>query len=342
MEEGWYRQPLPVVEIKGREEPEKFVLLHGHYDSWDVGVGDNATGDATLLEIARVLWAHRDQLRRSVRIAWWPGHSTGRYAGSTWFADRFAIDLDENCVAQINCDSPGCRWASEFKDISWMSETEAYRQERDPRGHRPGRPWRAAAPRRRLRLQQHRHVELLHAQLDHAGRSARREGLLRGRRLRRQHRLAHRGRHARDRRPGQPGARHQGLSRPPCWASPMPRCCRSTGGRRWPSSAARSTGYQKAAGDRFDFVRRAAAAIDELDRRSPASTLRSRAARVAAAAANDGDHAPRAHPGAGQLHPRGPLPPRPGDAGAAAADARLGERARRVRRTTGSALRRPS
>ena len=34
------------------------------------------------------------KLRRSVRIAWWPGHSTGRYAGSTWFADSFAIDLD--------------------------------------------------------------------------------------------------------------------------------------------------------------------------------------------------------------------------------------------------------
>jgi len=33
-------------------------------------------------------------LRRSVKIAWWPGHSTGRYAGSTWFTDAFALDLD--------------------------------------------------------------------------------------------------------------------------------------------------------------------------------------------------------------------------------------------------------
>jgi N-acetylated-alpha-linked acidic dipeptidase len=128
MEEGWYQQPIPVVEIRGQDEPEKFVLLHGHYDSWDVGVGDNATGDATLLELSRVLWKHRNQLKRSVRIAWWPGHSTGRYAGSTWFADCFALDLDENCIAQVNCDSPGCRWASVFKDISWMSETEGYCQ----------------------------------------------------------------------------------------------------------------------------------------------------------------------------------------------------------------------
>jgi len=128
MEEGWYRQKVPVVEIKGQTEPEKFVLVHGHYDSWDVGVGDNATGDATLLELARVFWKNRKKLKRSVRIAWWPGHSTGRYAGSTWFADAFAIDLDENCVAQVNCDSPGCRWATMFKDISWMPETEAYVQ----------------------------------------------------------------------------------------------------------------------------------------------------------------------------------------------------------------------
>jgi hypothetical protein len=114
------------VEIPGTVEPEKFVLLHGHYDSWDVGVGDNATGDATMLELARVLWQHRGKLRRSVRIAWWPGHSTGRYAGSTWFADAFALDLDENCVAQVNCDSPGCRWATSYHQTTTMSDTAGH------------------------------------------------------------------------------------------------------------------------------------------------------------------------------------------------------------------------
>lgn len=128
MEEGWYKSLVPVVEIPGSEEPEKFVLLHGHYDSWDVGVGDNATGDATMLEIARVLWANKGDLKRTVRIAWWPGHSTGRYAGSSWYADTFALDLDDNCVAQVNCDSPGCRWATEFRDVSWMKEAEVYCQ----------------------------------------------------------------------------------------------------------------------------------------------------------------------------------------------------------------------
>lgn len=126
MEEGWFSSKLPEVFIRGSEEPEKYVLLHGHLDSWDVGVGDNATGDATMLEIARLLWKHRDKLKRSIRICWWPGHSTGRYAGSTWFADNFALDLDRNCVAQVNCDSPGCRWATEFINLSRMSEAESF------------------------------------------------------------------------------------------------------------------------------------------------------------------------------------------------------------------------
>ena len=123
LDEGWFKSKLPVAEIPGQREPEKFVLLHGHYDGWHYGVGDNGTGNAAKLEIARVLWNHRDKLRRSVRIAWWPGHSSGRYAGSSWYADTFAMDLDENCVAHSNCDSPGCRWATAYRDIPMMPET---------------------------------------------------------------------------------------------------------------------------------------------------------------------------------------------------------------------------
>src|SRR5215472_13242992 len=124
MQEGWFKQKIPVVTVPGKDT-DKFALVHGHYDSWEVGVGDNATGDATLMELARVLRKHRDKLQRSVKIAWWPGHSTGRYAGSTWFTDAFALDLDEGCVAQINCDSPGCRWATSYHQTTTMAETRA-------------------------------------------------------------------------------------------------------------------------------------------------------------------------------------------------------------------------
>jgi len=145
LDEGWVKCPLNTVWIEGFEEPEKFVMVHGHLDSWHEGIGDNATGDAALLELARVFTQHRGKLRRSLRVCWWPGHSQGRYAGSTWFADEFARDLTRNCIAQINIDSPGCRNATEYmEDVMWMREADSFCREvirdvtgQDSRGKRP-------------------------------------------------------------------------------------------------------------------------------------------------------------------------------------------------------------
>jgi N-acetylated-alpha-linked acidic dipeptidase len=124
VEIGWREIPVTIAEIRGNVAPDEFVLVHGHLDSWHVGIGDNATGDATLLELARVFHAHRDKLARSLRVAWWSGHSHGRYAGSTWFADTFALDLMESCVSHVNIDSPGCRWATVYEDVMWVAEAE--------------------------------------------------------------------------------------------------------------------------------------------------------------------------------------------------------------------------
>ncbi len=142
----WAKCPIPVAEIKGTEEPEKYILIHGHYDVWHFGVGDNATGNAACLELARVSNQFKDRLFRSVKIAWWPGHSSGRYGGSTWFSDQFALDLAENCIAQINIDSPGCRWATEYDGVMWMSEVDEFCSKviseitgKKPRGIRPMR-----------------------------------------------------------------------------------------------------------------------------------------------------------------------------------------------------------
>ena len=119
----WRPIPILVAEIKGSAIPEEFVLVHGHHDGWHYGAGDNAVGNATLLEMARVFKQHEGELKRSVRFAWWSGHSHGRYAGSTWYADTHALDLAENCVAQVNCDSPGCRWATVYTNVMWTEET---------------------------------------------------------------------------------------------------------------------------------------------------------------------------------------------------------------------------
>lgn len=126
LEKDWMECPIIDILIEGTEEPEKYVLLHGHLDSWHEGIGDNATGDAALLEMARIFHKYRDKLKRSVRIAIWTGHSTGRYGGSTWFVDQFGLDLEKNCIAQVNCDSPGCVDATSYESMMWMSEVDEF------------------------------------------------------------------------------------------------------------------------------------------------------------------------------------------------------------------------
>lgn len=105
--QGWTTIPLVVADIKGRSGD--FALVATHLDAWYAGMTDTAGTVASILEMARVLQKHASELEHGVRFAWWPGHSFGRYAGSTWFADRFWADLDEHCVAYTNLDGSGRR-----------------------------------------------------------------------------------------------------------------------------------------------------------------------------------------------------------------------------------------
>ncbi|MBW1960853.1 MAG: M28 family peptidase [Deltaproteobacteria bacterium] len=112
-EKGFFPLLLPVAKIGGQSS-EDFILIHGHIDSWHVGITDNATGNATKLELARLFHRHRHQLKRGIIFAWWPGHSTGRYAGSTWYSDQFWQIIYEHAVVDINVDSTGVRGAFEI------------------------------------------------------------------------------------------------------------------------------------------------------------------------------------------------------------------------------------
>ena len=108
---AWMELPLVIADIEpGQPDGDgRFLLVGAHIDSWYEGITDNATGDASLIEMARVLHAQRDGLRHGVRFGWWPGHSTGRYSGSTWYADTAFADLREHCLGYLNIDSPGVR-----------------------------------------------------------------------------------------------------------------------------------------------------------------------------------------------------------------------------------------
>ena len=100
---------LPIADIPGRKKD--FVLLSCHYDTWYRGAFDNCTANALALELVRYFQDRKEQLAYSLKIAWWPGHSNGRYMGSTWYCDHHWDELYENCIAHVNLDLLGSKGA---------------------------------------------------------------------------------------------------------------------------------------------------------------------------------------------------------------------------------------
>jgi hypothetical protein len=119
---GFKPVPLALADLKSPVEPDKYVLFNGHIESWHRGASDNGTANACMLEVARLLARHRAELRRSVRFAWWSGHSHGRYSGSTWYVDHNWEDLYKNAVANVNVDSLGCQGATDYSEVESMAE----------------------------------------------------------------------------------------------------------------------------------------------------------------------------------------------------------------------------
>ena len=124
VETGWTTTPIVVGDLAaGHPEADgTFVLFSGHLDGWYLGAMDNGSANAAMLEVARVLAPGRASFRRGLRLAFWSGHSHGRYSSSAWYADTHWAELAERCVCHINVDSLGGIDADTFSTNS-MPET---------------------------------------------------------------------------------------------------------------------------------------------------------------------------------------------------------------------------
>jgi N-acetylated-alpha-linked acidic dipeptidase len=131
---GWRDLYLPVATIEGGSDD--FVLLHDHLCSWHLGATDNAAANAATMELARRFQRRRADLRRSIKIGWWPAHSQGRYAGSAWYADNCWGELDRHAVATLNGDLWGMHGASHYSTVN-VSELTDFIQDvmREVTGH---------------------------------------------------------------------------------------------------------------------------------------------------------------------------------------------------------------
>lgn len=113
----WRVLPQPIGWLRAPEtspERDQFVIVSGHIDSWNPGVTDNITGDAVMMEIARVLSEKRAELKRSVVFCFWNGHEVAEAAGSAYFVDSHWEQINKNAVAYLNIDSVGMKGTNEF------------------------------------------------------------------------------------------------------------------------------------------------------------------------------------------------------------------------------------
>ncbi len=124
----WSTLEQPVGFLRGLNSSEEFILVSGHFDAWEPGVTCNATGNAVMLELARVFSGFRDELAREVCFAFWNGHEIAEAAGSTWFVDQHWELLRKRCIAYMNIDSPGLRGARIF-EVSASAELRAFAEE---------------------------------------------------------------------------------------------------------------------------------------------------------------------------------------------------------------------
>jgi hypothetical protein len=95
-----------VARVRGRSEPERYVLLGTHHDAWTFGGIDPGSAAAVLMEVAHGLASMaREGYRpeRSIVFAFWDAEEYG-LVGSTEFAEDRIQELRERAVAYINTD----------------------------------------------------------------------------------------------------------------------------------------------------------------------------------------------------------------------------------------------
>ncbi|MBN3276757.1 NALD2 dipeptidase, partial [Polyodon spathula] len=96
-----------IGKIRGAKEPDRYVILGGHRDSWVFGGIDPTTGAAVVHEVVRSAGKYMKKgwrPRRTIIFASWDAEEFGLLGSTEWAEDNAKI-LQERAVAYINADS---------------------------------------------------------------------------------------------------------------------------------------------------------------------------------------------------------------------------------------------
>ncbi|HTO16022.1 MAG TPA: M28 family peptidase [Edaphocola sp.] len=78
------------AELKSKVNPEEYVMLSAHLDSWDGsgGATDNGTGTILMMEVMRILKIHYPNPKRSIIVGHWGGEEQGLVGSKSFAADH--------------------------------------------------------------------------------------------------------------------------------------------------------------------------------------------------------------------------------------------------------------
>jgi carboxypeptidase Q len=78
-----------IAEIRGRN-PNEYVILSAHFDSWDgaTGATDNGTGTVTMMEVMRILRQVYPNPRRTILVGHWGGEEHGLIGSRAFVIDN--------------------------------------------------------------------------------------------------------------------------------------------------------------------------------------------------------------------------------------------------------------
>jgi hypothetical protein len=125
VEDKWVTSNQPMCRIiPSKREFNEILVIGAHLEAWGGTVTDNSTGNAIVLEIAKVLSKAKEKFKREVILAFWDGHEIGEAAGSGWFVDNYWSELNERGLVYLNIDGCGMKGTSDF--VSYSSP-ETYR-----------------------------------------------------------------------------------------------------------------------------------------------------------------------------------------------------------------------
>ena len=88
-----------IGEITGREDPDRFVVLGAHVDSWDEGTGalDDGAGIGSMMATAALIGRMEQRPRRSIRVILFSGEEIGFY-GVYAYMKKHADNIDAHLI----------------------------------------------------------------------------------------------------------------------------------------------------------------------------------------------------------------------------------------------------